>query len=82
MLKIKVVMPKWGTGMNEGKILRWIKAVGDTVIEGEPIAEIETAKAVQELEAPVGGVLTQILLAEGAEAVVRTPIAVIEVESL
>lgn len=82
MLKIKVVMPKWGTGMNEGKILRWIKAVGDTVIEGEPIAEIETAKAVQELEAPVGGVLTEILLAEGAEAVVRTPIAVIEVESL
>jgi pyruvate/2-oxoglutarate dehydrogenase complex dihydrolipoamide acyltransferase (E2) component len=81
-MKIKVVMPKWGTGMNEGKILRWIKAVGDTVNEGEPIAEIETAKAVQDLEAPATGVLSEILLAEGAEAVVRTPIAIIEAESL
>jgi len=81
MTKIKVVMPKWGTGMNEGKILRWIKAVGDTVNEGEPIAEIETAKAVQDLEAPATGVLAQILLAEGEEAVVRTPIAIIEAET-
>jgi pyruvate/2-oxoglutarate dehydrogenase complex dihydrolipoamide acyltransferase (E2) component len=80
-MKVKVVMPKWGTGMNEGKILRWLKAIGDTVNEGEPIAEIETAKAVQELEAPVGGVLSEILLAEGGEAVVRTPIAVIEAAS-
>ena len=81
-MKIKVVMPKWGTGMNEGKILRWLKAVGDAVAEGEPIAEIETAKAVQDLEAPVTGVVTEILLAEGGEAVVRTPIAIIEVEKL
>jgi pyruvate/2-oxoglutarate dehydrogenase complex dihydrolipoamide acyltransferase (E2) component len=79
-VKIKVVMPKWGTGMNEGKILRWLKAVGDTVTEGEPLAEIETAKAVQELEAPVSGLLTDILLEQGGEAEVRTPIAIIDAE--
>ena len=38
----KVVMPKLGTGMNEGTVLRWLKSEGDAVTEGEPIAEIET----------------------------------------
>lgn len=77
-MKVKVVMPKWGTGMNEGTIVRWMKAVGDAVEAGEPLVEIETAKSVQELEAPATGVLTEILLAEGEDAEVRTPIAVIE----
>jgi len=77
-MKIKVIMPKWGTGMNEGTIVRWFKAVGDAVTQGEPLVEIETAKAVQELEAPATGVLVEILLPEGEEAEVRTPIAIIE----
>jgi pyruvate/2-oxoglutarate dehydrogenase complex dihydrolipoamide acyltransferase (E2) component len=77
-MKVRVVMPKWGTGMNEGTILKWLKAVGDRVEMGEPLAEIETAKAVQALEAPVTGMLAEILLPEGQEAKVRTPIAVIE----
>lgn len=77
-MKIKVVMPKWGTGMNEGRIVHWLKVVGDTVTEGEPLAEIETSKAVEELMSPVSGVLSQILLAAGEEAEVRTPIAIIE----
>ena len=76
----KVVMPKLGTGMNEGTILRWYKAVGDTVTQGEPLVEIETAKAVQDLEVPVTGTLTSILLAQGEEAEVRTPIALIETQ--
>jgi len=71
-------MPKWGTGMNEGTVLKWLRAVGDRVEMGQPLAQIETAKAVQDLEAPVTGILTEILLAEGQEAKVRTPIAVIE----
>jgi pyruvate/2-oxoglutarate dehydrogenase complex dihydrolipoamide acyltransferase (E2) component len=79
-MKVKVVMPKWGTGMNEGTIVRWMKSVGDTVGAGEPLVEIETAKSVQELEAPASGVLSEILLAEGEDAEVRTPIAVIETQ--
>jgi len=76
-MRIKVIMPKWGTGMNEGTIIKWLKAVGDTVNEGEPLVEIETAKTTQDLESPATGTLTEILLAEGEEAEVRTPIAVI-----
>ena len=79
-MKVKVVMPKWGTGMNEGTIVRWMKSVGDAVGAGEPLVEIETAKSVQELEAPASGVLSEILLAEGEDAEVRTPIAVIETQ--
>lgn len=79
-MKVKVIMPKWGTGMNEGTILRWYKTVGDTVTQGEPLVEIETAKAVQDLEVPVTGILTSILLEQGEEAEVRTPIALIETQ--
>ncbi len=77
-MKIKVVMPKLGTGLTEGRVVRWLKAVGDTVTEGEPIAEIETAKAVEDLESPASGVLLEILLAPGEDVEVRTPIAVID----
>ena len=77
-MAVKVVMPKWGTGMNEGKIVRWLKAEGDTVVEGEALVEIETVKAVQDLEAPASGVIKQILLPEGETAEVRTLIALIE----
>jgi len=77
-MPVKVVMPKWGTGMNEGKIVRWLKAVGDKVEEGEALVEIETVKAVQDLEAPASGILSEILLPEGESAEVRTLIALIE----
>ena len=79
-MRVKVVMPKWGTGMNEGTIVKWLKAVGDRVQAGEMLVEIETAKSTQEMEAPATGTITEILLAEGEEAEVRTPIAVIETD--
>lgn len=74
----KVVLPKWGMGIEEATVLRWLKAEGDTVTQGEPIAEIETAKATQELEAPASGTLVRILLPQGYVAAVNTEIAVIE----
>lgn len=74
----KVVLPNSGMGIEEGTVSRWLKAVGDRVEQGEPIVEIETAKAMQEVEAPVSGTLVQILLQEGESAPVNTDIAVIE----
>jgi pyruvate/2-oxoglutarate dehydrogenase complex dihydrolipoamide acyltransferase (E2) component len=76
-MRVKVVMPKWGTGMNEGTITKWLKSVGQEIIAGEPLVEIETAKSTQELESPASGILTEILLPEGEEAEVRTHIATI-----
>jgi pyruvate/2-oxoglutarate dehydrogenase complex dihydrolipoamide acyltransferase (E2) component len=77
-MKTKVVLPKWGMGIEEGTITRWLKAVGEQVMQGEPLVEIETAKATQEVESPASGTLVEILLAEGSTAPVNTEIAVIE----
>ncbi len=74
----KVNFPKSGMGIEEGTVVRWLKAQGDQVQEGEVLVEIETAKALQEVQAPVGGRLVEILLGEGKTAVVNTALAVIE----
>jgi pyruvate/2-oxoglutarate dehydrogenase complex dihydrolipoamide acyltransferase (E2) component len=74
----KVIIPKAGMGTTEGTIAKWLKAEGDPVKQGEVIVEIECAKAVEEVVAPVTGVLVKILLAEGETAEVFTEIAVIE----
>lgn len=74
----KVLIPKAGMGTTEGTIAKWLKSEGDTLTEGEVIVEIEFAKAVQEVSAPVSGVLSKILLAEGQTADVYAEIAVIE----
>ena len=71
-------MPKWAMGIDEGTVLQWLKTEGDNITQGEVLVEIETAKAVQEVEAPVSGVLSKILLAEGETAEVRTELALIE----
>jgi pyruvate/2-oxoglutarate dehydrogenase complex dihydrolipoamide acyltransferase (E2) component len=77
-MKTTMVLPKWGMGIEEGTVTRWLKAVGDRVTQGEPIVEVETAKAIQEVEAPASGVLTSILLAQGETALVNTAIAEID----
>ena len=72
-----VIMPKMGDAMEEGTLLKWLKAAGDEVAEGDPIAEIETDKVTLEIEAQEGGFLTNILLDEGATAPIGTVIATI-----
>ena len=71
-------MPKWAMGIDEGTVVQWLKAEGDAITQGEVLVEIETAKALQEVEAPVNGVLKKILLAEGETAAVRADLAQID----
>ena len=73
-----ILMPALSPTMEEGKLAKWLKNVGDMVKSGDVIAEIETDKATMEVEAVDEGPLTAILVAEGTENVkVNTPIAVI-----
>lgn len=74
----KVNLPKSGMGIEEGTVTRWLKAVGDAVRQGDVLVELETAKALQEVQAPVSGVLAQILVREGDTAPVNTTLAVID----
>jgi pyruvate/2-oxoglutarate dehydrogenase complex dihydrolipoamide acyltransferase (E2) component len=53
-----VIMPKTGMAMEEGTIVRWLKAVGDTVRMGEAIAVIETDKVTMDLESDFEGTPT------------------------
>ena len=72
----QILMPALSPTMTEGKLARWLKAVGDDVRPGDVIAEIETDKATMEVEAVDAGTLAQILVSEGTEGVaVNTPIA-------
>jgi pyruvate dehydrogenase E1 component beta subunit len=74
----EILMPALSPTMEEGKLAKWLKNVGDDVHSGDVIAEIETDKATMEVEAVDDGKLSQILVPEGTEGVkVNTPIAVI-----
>jgi pyruvate/2-oxoglutarate dehydrogenase complex dihydrolipoamide acyltransferase (E2) component len=77
-MAVKVNFPKAGMGIDEGTVIRWLKAIGESVAKGEVLVEIETAKAVQEVQAPSSGTLTEILVAAGEVAAVNSPLAMIE----
>jgi pyruvate dehydrogenase E2 component (dihydrolipoamide acetyltransferase) len=72
-----VEMPKMGDTMETGKILNWIKKVGDVVKKGEPLAEVETDKVNIEIESFYNGTLRKILVPEGESAPIGAPIALI-----
>lgn len=63
-----IEMPKLTDTMTEGTVVKWRKAVGEPVGMGDVIAEIETDKAVMELEAFDGGTLQEIYVSEGGKA--------------
>ncbi|MGE0830140.1 MAG: pyruvate dehydrogenase complex dihydrolipoamide acetyltransferase [Hyphomonadaceae bacterium] len=74
-----ITMPALSPTMEEGNLAKWHVKVGDKVSPGQVIAEIETDKATMEVEAVDEGVISELLVAEGAEGVkVNTPIAVLD----
>jgi pyruvate dehydrogenase E2 component (dihydrolipoamide acetyltransferase) len=73
----QIVMPKMSETMEEGVVVKWLKREGDRVATGDALAEIETDKAVLELEATTPGVLRQIVAREDSKVPVGQLIAVI-----
>ncbi|EKB55852.1 pyruvate dehydrogenase complex dihydrolipoamide acetyltransferase [Bergeyella zoohelcum] len=72
-----VTMPRLSDTMTEGKVAKWHKAVGDTVKEGDLLAEIETDKAVQDFESEFKGTLLYQGVSEGGAAPVDSILAII-----
>ncbi len=72
-----VFMPRLSDTMSEGSISQWLKAPGDVVHRGDVLAEVETDKAVMDLEAYEDGVLEKVLVAEGQVVPIGATIAVI-----
>ena len=65
----EVILPKWGLTMEEGSLVAWHVEEGDRVEEGQVIADVETEKVTNELEAPVSGVISKILVEEDTEEI-------------
>lgn len=71
-------MPKLGEVMEEGKVLNWKKKEGEAIAKGEILLEVETDKAVMEIESTVSGILRKILVPAGETVPVNSPLALIE----
>ncbi|MBL6610963.1 MAG: 2-oxo acid dehydrogenase subunit E2 [Flavobacteriaceae bacterium] len=72
-----VNMPRLSDTMEEGTVAKWLKKVGDTIEEGDILAEIETDKATMEFESFYSGTLLHIGIQEGEGAPVDSLLAVI-----
>ena len=80
MAEFKVELPKMGESVAEATITTWLKAVGDSVEEDEPIVEIATDKVDSEVPAPCSGILKETLFNEGDIVAVGSVFAVISSE--
>ena len=74
-MPISVVMPALEMAQETGKLIAWLKKEGDRVSKGEPLLEIETDKAIMEIESPGEGVLGGVKAVAGAEIPVGQTIA-------
>ncbi len=72
-----IVMPQLASTMENGTIVKWLKNVGDEVVEGEAIMEITTDKVDVEVESPASGILLKIIAKEGDEVPVKEPVGII-----
>ncbi|SNV32572.1 Dihydrolipoyllysine-residue acetyltransferase component of pyruvate dehydrogenase complex [Chryseobacterium taklimakanense] len=72
-----ITMPRLSDTMTEGKVAKWHKKVGESVNEGDVLAEIETDKAVQDFESEIKGTLLYIGVEEGNAAPVDSVLAII-----
>ena len=60
-----ITLPQWGMGMNDGEVIKWLKAVGDPIVKGDQLVEIESSKVNAEVEATADGTLGRIDVEEG-----------------
>lgn len=77
---VNLVIPQMGEGLQEVKIIRFFKKVGDWISEDEVVYEMETDKATVEVESPYSGRLLRLLAAEGDQLAVGDPLAQVEIQ--
>jgi pyruvate dehydrogenase E2 component (dihydrolipoamide acetyltransferase) len=70
-----VAMPQLGESVSEGTVVRWLKRVGDSIAVDEPLFEVATDKVNTEIPSLFAGVISELLVAEGATVPVGTELA-------
>jgi pyruvate/2-oxoglutarate dehydrogenase complex dihydrolipoamide acyltransferase (E2) component len=63
----EVRVPNWGMSAGEAAVNVWLKSVGERVVEGEPVVELEAEKTTIQVESPASGVVSGILAEVGDE---------------
>jgi pyruvate dehydrogenase E2 component (dihydrolipoamide acetyltransferase) len=74
-MPVEVIMPMLGMAQETGKVVRWLKAEGESVAKAEPLMEVETDKVTIEIEAPATGTLAGVTASEGEDVPVGQVIA-------
>ena len=69
-MTVQITVPTLGESVTEATVAKWLKKVGDTVEVDEPVVELETDKVSLEIPAPSAGVLSEILVQDGADVAV------------
>lgn len=73
----EIIIPNFGTSVDEVRLIKWLKEEGDAVKKGDALCELETDKAATELESFVEGILLQQMVEAGSEVEIGTVIAYI-----
>jgi len=76
-MAVKIIMPQGGQDITEGYVVRWFKKEGEPIRRGDVICEVETEKAVFEVESPSDGMLLKIVAAAGTKVAIFAVIGVV-----
>lgn len=76
-----ILLPKAGMNMVEATVVAWHKSPGDRVEAGEPVVQVETDKVDLEIEAPVAGILSHVLVSVDEDAEVGATLGLIDPSS-
>ena len=79
-MRVPIMMQQLGPDVESGVIVVWLKEIGETVAKGDPLVEVETEKAVLEMEALDSGLLVETISGVGAEVQVGAVIGYLEVQ--
>lgn len=74
----EVRLPRLSPGMQQGIIVQWLAAAGETVTKGQPLVQVESDKALLDVEAPADGRLARIEQPKGSKVPVGALLAVID----
>ncbi len=77
-MSVELRMPLLNPGMEKGIVVAWLASVGQAVARGEPLVQVESDKAVLDVESPVDGRLARIAQPKGSTVVVGELLGVIE----
>ena len=80
MARLEFRMPDVGEGLAEAEVLKWLVKVGERVAENDPVAEVETDKAVVTMPAPATGTMAELTVSEGERVKVGSLLFVMDLD--